>query len=80
MPLNKLIVIGFFMVLTGAVLPFLIVMRILPSTFLLNILAYSTSTIGIFMAVLGVAMYVGEERRKQKRDDWYDNSDEYDDQ
>ncbi len=67
------------MVLTGAVLPFLIVMRVLPSTFTLNVLAYSTSTIGIFMAVLGVAMYVGEERQKQKKDDWYDNADEYDD-
>jgi len=79
MPFNKLIGIGFLMVLTGAVLPFLIVMRVLPSTFTLNVLAYSTSTIGIFMAVLGVAMYVGEERQKQKKDDWYDNADEYDD-
>lgn len=71
MPFNRLILTGFIMVLIGAILPFLIVMRVLPSTFLLNFLAYGTSTIGIFLGVIGVAMYVGEERRKN-RDDWYD--------
>lgn len=71
MPFNRLIQIGFIMVVIGAVLPFLIVMRILPSTFLLNILAYATSTVGIFLGVIGVAMFVGEERRK-KKDDWDD--------
>lgn len=69
--LNRYIVIGFFLVLIGAVLPFLIVMRLVPSTFLLNFVAYFASVIGIFMAVLGVAMYVGGERRK-KKDDWHD--------
>ncbi len=69
--LNRYIVIGFFLVLIGAVLPFLIVMRFLPSTFLLNFVAYFASVIGIFMAILGVAMYVGEERRTNK-DEWHD--------
>ncbi len=72
MPINRLIVVGFILVLAGAVLPFLIVMRILPSTFLLNLLAYGASTIGIFLGIIGVAMHVGESRRN-KRDDWYDN-------
>lgn len=72
MPFNRLIILGFFMVVIGAVLPFLIVMRILPSTFLLNFLAYTTSTVGIFLGVIGVAMYVGEERRKN-RDEWHDD-------
>lgn len=38
---NRLIVVGFFMVLTGAVLPFLIVMGVLESTFFLNFLAFA---------------------------------------
>jgi hypothetical protein len=71
MPINRLIVVGFILVVIGAVLPFLIVLRILPSTFLLNILAYGASTVGIFLGIIGVAMYVGESRRKN-RDDWYD--------
>jgi len=68
MRLNKLIVIGFFMVLTGAVLPFVIVIGLLPSTFLLNIIAFAASTAGIFLGVIGVAMDVAEHRRS--RDDW----------
>jgi hypothetical protein len=71
MPINRLIVVGFILVVIGAVLPFLIVLRVLPSTFLLNILAYAASTIGIFLGVIGVAMYVGESRRKN-RDEWHD--------
>ena len=69
MPLNRLIVLGFFMVLAGVILPFLIVMHVLPSTILLNFLAYGVSITGVFLGVIGVAMYVGEERRKSK-DDW----------
>lgn len=71
MPFNRYIILGFFMVVIGAVLPFLIVMRILPSTLLLNFLAYTTSTIGIFLGVIGVAMYVGNKRR-DNRDEWDD--------
>lgn len=71
MPFNRLIALGFVMVLTGAVMPFLIVMRVLPSTFLLNFFAYGISTVGIFLGVIGVAIHVGKERKKSK-DDWYD--------
>ncbi len=73
MPLNRLIVVGFFLVLAGMILPFLIVMHVLPSTILLNFLAYGVSIAGVFLGVIGVAMYVGEERRKSK-DDWYDEN------
>lgn len=71
MPFNRLIVIGFILVLTGAVLPFLIVLGYLPSTLLLNIMAYIASTVGIFLGVIGVAMYVGNKRRGNQ-DEWDD--------
>ncbi len=74
MPLNRLIVVGFFLVLAGMILPFLIVMHVLPSTILLNFLAYGVSISGVFLGIIGVAMYVGEERRKSKDDDWYDEN------
>ena len=74
MPFNKLIVIGFFCVLIGAVLPFLMVMRMVESTFLLNFIAYTTSMAGIFLGVLGAALHIGEERGKQRKDNWWDNS------
>jgi len=64
-------VIGFLMVLTGAVLPFLMVMRFMQSTFLVNFIAFAASTIGIFLCVISVAMYVGNTRRKDE-DEWHD--------
>ena len=74
MPFNRLIAVGLVLVIIGAVLPFLIVLRYVPSTFTLNFLAYGLSTTGIFLAVIGVAMHVGKVRKKS-RDDY----DDYDD-
>lgn len=71
MPVNRLIVVGFILVLAGAVIPFLIVLGFVESTFLLNFLAYGASVLGIFLGVIGVATYVGEKRRKDE-DDWYE--------
>jgi len=65
---NRLVVLGFFCVLIGAVLPFLIVLRMIPSTFFLNFLAFTLSTAGLFLGVMGIATYVGEERRKRSDD------------
>jgi hypothetical protein len=42
----------------GVVLPFFMVMRILPSTFTLNFLAYGAMVAGLFLGILGAAMYV----------------------
>lgn len=66
---NRLFLIGFLCVLAGAVLPFLMVMRILPSTFFLNFFSFIVSVVGIFLGVIGVAMYVG--KTKYKRDNPY---------
>lgn len=64
---NRLIVLGFICVLIGAVLPFLIVIQVIESTLFLNFLAFTVSTVGIFLGVIGTAMHVGETRRE---DDW----------
>jgi cytosine/uracil/thiamine/allantoin permease len=68
---NHLVVIGFLLALTGAVLPFLIILGVLPSTFFLNFLSFSSSMVGIFLGVIWAAMYVGEKRRKSE-DDFYE--------
>jgi hypothetical protein len=60
----RLLVIGFFMVLAGVILPFLMVLRILESTFFLNFFSYAISTLGVFLGIIGTAMYVRENRRK----------------
>lgn len=69
---NRLIVIGFVCVLVGAVLPFLIVIQLIESTFFLNFVAFTASTVGIFLGVIGTAMHVGEERQKDKWRDYHD--------
>jgi hypothetical protein len=60
----RFLVIGFFMVLAGVILPFLMVLRILESTFFLNFFSYTISTLGVFLGIIGTAMYVRENRRK----------------
>lgn len=60
----RILVIGFFMVLAGVILPFLMVLKILESTFFLNFFSYAISTLGLFLGIIGTALYVRENRRK----------------
>lgn len=54
----KIIAIGFVLVLLGFVLPFLMVVRVIPSTLFLSFLSYGTSIAGLFLGLIGAAMYV----------------------
>ncbi len=67
---GSLIVVGFLMVLVGAVLPFLMVIRLVESTFLLNFLAYIVSVAGLFLGIIGIAMYIGNVSRRKDYHDY----------
>ena len=67
MHINRVLLTGFLLVLSGAVLPFLMLIGVLESTFLWNLLAFVASVMGVFLGILGSAMYVGKKRRD---DDW----------
>lgn len=54
----RLILIGFVLVVLGAVLPLLMVLQVIRSTFVLNFLAYGASISGLFLGLIGSAMYV----------------------
>jgi len=58
------ILIGFVLVVLGAVLPFLIIMKVIESTFFLNFFAYGASLIGLVLGFVGATMYVREHRSK----------------
>ena len=58
----KLILIGFVLVLFGFVAPFLMVMRVVPSSFILNFLSYGASVVGLFLGLIGAALYVRTHR------------------
>lgn len=61
-----MIAIGFVMVIAGAVLPFLMVQQILRSTLFLNFLAFAVSVSGLFLGLVGSAMYVKVQREKNR--------------
>jgi NADH:ubiquinone oxidoreductase subunit K len=63
---DYLILIGIALMLLGVILPFLIVLQMIKSTFALNFLIFAMQVAGLFMGIIGVAFYAA--RRKKKRD------------
>lgn len=63
-----LILIGFVMVMAGAIIPFLILMKELKSTLFLNFFAYTLSVMGLFLGIMGSAYVVRYHRRKNRDD------------
>ena len=57
-----LIVLGLFLMLVGMALPFLMVIRMLESTFFLNFFAWGASVTGLAFGMIGVAMYSREKK------------------
>ena len=60
---TKMIVIGGGLLLIGVVLPLLMVMKFVESTFFLNFFAYIASTAGFFMGLIGAMSYVKEKKK-----------------
>lgn len=52
-----LLALGLFLMVLGIVLPFLIVIKILESTFFLNFFSWGASVAGLSMGMIGFAMY-----------------------
>ena len=53
----QMILIGFVLVVLGAVLPLLMVLQVIRSTFTLNFFAYAASISGVFLGLIGASMY-----------------------
>jgi len=51
-------IIGGVLLLAGALIPLLIVVQVLPSTFPLNFLAYGASVAGLVIGLLGAFSYI----------------------
>jgi hypothetical protein len=54
----QMIVLGFVLVLFGFVAPFLMVMRVIESSIVLNVLSYLASVAGLFLGLIGAALYI----------------------
>jgi len=61
-PLN-LIILGLALLLLGVALPFLMVLELMRSTFLLNFIAYASSTTGLVLGFIGLVLHVRPHRR-----------------
>ncbi|MDT8306804.1 MAG: hypothetical protein RRC07_12780 [Anaerolineae bacterium] len=65
----RLMVIGLVGLVTGVVLPFLMVIRVIEPSFLLSFISYAASVVGMFLGFLGAFSYARTERAK-RRDPW----------
>ena len=52
---NRLIVIAVILMVFGVVMPFLMVIRVVESTFFMNFLSFGASMLGLFLGVAGIA-------------------------
>jgi membrane associated rhomboid family serine protease len=59
----QLIALGFLFVFIGFLVPFLMVIGILPAGFILSIISYLASVGGLILGVIGAAFYVRERNR-----------------
>jgi hypothetical protein len=57
------IALGFVLVLLGAVLPLLMVLRIIQPNFPLSFFSYTASILGLFLGLIGAAFYTRQRRR-----------------
>ncbi len=56
--------VGLVLVIVGAVLPFLMVLNVIESTFFLNFFAYGAQILGVLLGVVAAALYFQEHRGK----------------
>ena len=52
-----LLSLGLILLLIGSIVPYLIVIQILPSTFTLSFLAWTATTSGMFLGTIGLTMW-----------------------
>ena len=57
-PMAKIVIGVAAMALAGVLVPLLMVIHVLESTFLLNFGSYAISTAGLYLGIIGVAEYV----------------------
>lgn len=68
---KRLIVIAVGMMLFGCGMPFLMVIKVVESTFFWNFLSYGMSVLGFLLGIVGVATLRAREKRKSDNEDNY---------
>lgn len=55
----------------GVIMPFLMVIHLIESTFFLNFLSYGASMLGLLLGIVSVAMQNVGQNKKDNKDDFY---------
>ena len=58
--------VGLLLLVLGFVLPFMMVMHIIPSTYFLNFFSYGASLVGLIMGMLGAATIILNSRNGRR--------------
>jgi hypothetical protein len=61
-----LLLIGFLMMVVGIILPFLMVTKIIESTFFLNFFSYFIQVGGLFLSIVGIGYVVSFRKSKNR--------------
>ncbi|GAB1470386.1 hypothetical protein MASR2M66_12630 [Chloroflexota bacterium] len=69
---RRLLLTAVLLLLFGCIMPFLMVIHVVKSTFFLNFLSFGASMLGFFIGIVGIAMQRLQVREKKKKDDFYD--------
>ena len=67
-----LITIAILLLLFGCIMPFLMALHIVESTFLLNFLSFGASVLGLFLGVAGIAGTRIAQKNKRNKDNPYE--------
>lgn len=68
---ERLLLIAIILLLFGCIMPFLMVTRVVESTFFLNFLSFTASVGGLFLGIIGIAMQ-RLKTDKKKEEDFYE--------
>ncbi len=66
---RAVILVGFLLVLSGVILPLLMVLQVIRSTFLLNFISFGASVSGLLLGIVGAASYVKINLSKRNKEE-----------
>jgi hypothetical protein len=68
---KQLLVLAIFLLLFGCIMPFLMALRVVESTFFLNFLSFGASVLGLFLGIAGIAGAQTVQKSKSNRENPY---------
>jgi purine-cytosine permease-like protein len=68
---KQLLVLAVFLLLFGCIMPFLMAIQVVESTFFLNFLSFGASVLGLFLGLAGIAGARTVQKSKADKDHYY---------